>query len=132
MLPADWLLANADRFLHDPARIIASAQEWEPEWGFPEINGNYFLVRDNRIVYTGISSYVEQRLIRHAEGGKPFTHVWAFHGLPRLLAEAVETFYIHALSPELNVKRPRLWRELHALYERTPWAATSLSAEALG
>lgn len=128
MLPANWLLANMGKFLHSPAYVVANSEEWTPEWGFPEISGNYFLIQEGDIVYTGVSSFIAQRISQHVENGKVFTHVWAFHGLPRLLAEAMETFYIHALNPKLNTKKPRLWPDLRALYEHAPWAAEPLSA----
>jgi hypothetical protein len=108
--PNDWFAANASRFLLKPDDIVAKAAAFDFDCA-PRSSGIYFLIEANRIVYVGLSKCIAERVFQHTET-KPFDQYSWVNGIPALFLGMVETYYIHALNPPLNVARPPIDRML--------------------
>ena len=103
LVPIEWLRRNFHSFVHSPELILERAEPYEWMAG-PHSRGIYFLILDNKIVYTGKSIYIRTRLRQHLDAEMEFTHFWCFDGVPELFLDEVESYYIHLLRPTFNRK----------------------------
>lgn len=111
MYPMQWLVANADRFIHRPIDLPF----WEST--ADRVSGIYFLYLQNELQYVGLSIDIESRLTTHAESGKEFDCVRFLSGIPRDLLEHFEVFYINQYQPPLNVLMKPVVHELRKYLE---------------
>lgn len=80
----------------------------------PNDSGVYFMFApDDELIYIGLSLGIQYRMVQHFWAGRKCACYGAVYMPPGPLLLAVETAYIHALKPPLNLKydMPRL--EIH-------------------
>lgn len=103
IVPIEWLRQNFSRFVYEQNFILANAFPYQWMDG-PHSCGIYFLISGGKIIYVGRSNYIRTRLRQHLDTAVEFTHYWCFDGVPSIFLDDVESYYIHSLRPELNIK----------------------------
>jgi hypothetical protein len=117
--PIDWMAENLDHYILSKEKIIES--------GIPikGVNisarpGVYFLMRDNEIIYVGISKQIDRRVWQHKDKLMPFNRVAWLTWIPEMYLASVEAYYIYEFRPKLNNKYPSLCSCLCEYAERYP------------
>lgn len=115
--PAAWFQAHRQRLIVPIERIAAAREPYEMNAG-PEGEGVYFLFTEDRLAYVGQSKMITSRLNQHAFPTRSLIQVpWLTHyaaiWAPCMCLDAVESYYLHALRPPLNIKflYPHRWIE---------------------
>lgn len=103
MTPNDWFKRNVYKFLYAAEHIIKEAVPYENDEG-PWSSGIYFLLKNDEIMYVGLSQIIRKRLNEHSTKGWEFNRYWCFGGVPKFFIENVEAFYIDVLQPPRNIK----------------------------
>ena len=104
--PEDAFVEQAEKFILEPAELLEVSAEYHLlKFPYSFEPGIYFLFQDERMVYVGKASSLEQRLRQHYQT-KKFNRVTYLTGIPPLFLEEVEAFYIHAATPDFNLSYP--------------------------
>lgn len=96
-----WFEENFDSFLRSEGFIIGNSHEYPSPFENHFHKGIYFLIKDEAIVYVGLSNNVEFRLTQH-EGLKDFDYVYSYDIEPFGWARYIEAYYIGTMKPKLN------------------------------
>lgn len=105
-IPEDTFLQNAERFILEPSELLAASRLYHfAKFPYSLAPGIYFLFHDERMVYVGKASDLSVRLKSHYRT-KRFNRVSYLTGVPPMFLEDVESFYIHAATPDLNLDYP--------------------------
>jgi hypothetical protein len=78
----------------------------DPNSTLPGGAGIYFLINDGDIRYIGQSVQIGTRVCQHALSGRQFSAVSWVENIPKDALDEIEAFYITALNPAENVRRP--------------------------
>lgn len=102
----DWMVSNLDKYIFDKNAIIGAAQNYSYAHnpGMGPQPGVYFLIKDERVVYVGLSKYISNRVKEHHTKFMPFNRVAWIGGIPEQFLETMEVYYIYEFEPPLNNK----------------------------
>ena len=105
--PLTWTHQNMHRFMIKRDKIVDDSVLYSVDSDI-DVPGVYFLIKDNEIMYVGISYSIQARLLQHKKSGKIFDRISHIE-IPVLVMESVESVYIHALNPPWNNSMPILY-----------------------
>jgi hypothetical protein len=109
-IPDNWLKANAGRFYFAYEQIAEAALP-KPETDDPmreydrrSINGVYFLLQKNVIVYVGQTNHVFRRIAQHLNNDVNFDR-FAWFEAPLFFLKDIESYYIDRFDPPMNTEK---------------------------
>lgn len=89
-------------YLYQPESILKNAKKlWD------QIQGIYFLIQNNNIVYVGQSSELIHRISNHEKDRKIIFDGYSYIKCPKEILDDLEAYYIYTFKPKYNSVLPK-------------------------